>query len=141
MAEGNGTSFAADIMELGDKIAALTITKAVQLKEYLKEKYKIEPAAGGVVVAAGGGGGGGGGGAPAAPVEQTEFTVILDGLADPAKKINVIKVVREITNLGLKEAKELVEGAPKPVKENVAKDEANAIKKKLEDGGAKVSLK
>ncbi len=141
MAEGNGTSFAADIMELGDKIAALTITKAVQLKEYLKEKYKIEPAAGGVVMAAGPGGAGGGGGAPAAPVEQTEFTVVLDGLADPAKKINVIKVVREITNLGLKEAKELVEGAPKPVKENVAKDEANAIKKKLEDGGAKVSLK
>jgi large subunit ribosomal protein L7/L12 len=140
MAEGNGTSFAADIMELGDKIAALTITKAVQLKEYLKEKYKIEPAAGGVVMAAGPGGGGGGA-APEAKVEQTEFTVVLDGLADPAKKINVIKVVREITNLGLKEAKELVEGAPKPVKENVAKDEANNIKKKLEEGGAKVSLK
>jgi large subunit ribosomal protein L7/L12 len=140
MAEGNGTSFAADIMELGDKIAALTITKAVQLKEYLKEKYKIEPAAGGVVMAAGPGGGGGGA-APEAKAEQTEFSVILDGLADPAKKINVIKVVREITNLGLKEAKELVEGAPKPVKENIAKDEANAIKKKLEDGGAKVSMK
>src|SRR5690348_2530925 len=140
MAEGNETSFAADIMELGDKIAALTITKAVQLKEYLKEKYKIEPAAGGVVMAAGSGGGGGAA-APEAKVEQTEFTVILDGLADPAKKINVIKVVREITNLGLKEAKELVEGAPKPVKENVTKDEANTIKKKLEDGGAKVSLK
>ncbi len=138
MAEGNGTSFAADIMELGDKIAALTITKAVQLKEYLKEKYKIEPAAGGVMMAPTGVGGP----APAEQkAEQTEFTVTLDGLADPAKKINVIKVVREITNLGLKEAKELVEGAPKPVKENVAKDEANAIKKKLEDGGAKVSLK
>ncbi len=140
MAEGNGTSFAADIMELGDKIAALTITKAVQLKDYLKEKYKIEPAAGGVVMAPGPGGGGGAA-APEAKAEQTEFTVVLDGLADPAKKINVIKVVREITNLGLKEAKELVEGAPKPVKENVSKDEANAVKKKLEDGGAKVSLK
>ena len=139
MAEGNETSFAADIMELGDKIAALTITKAVQLKEYLKEKYKIEPAAGGVVMAAGPAGGGGG--AAEKPAEQTEFTVVLDGLADPAKKINVIKVVREITNLGLKEAKELVEGAPKPVKENVAKDEANNLKKKLEEGGAKVSLK
>jgi large subunit ribosomal protein L7/L12 len=138
MAEGNGTSFESDIMELGDKIAALTITKAVQLKDYLKEKYKIEPAAGGVVVAAGTGGGGA---APAEKVEQTEFTVVLDGLADPAKKINVIKVVREITNLGLKEAKELVEGAPKPVKENVAKDEAAALKKKLEEGGAKVSVK
>lgn len=138
MAEGNGTSFAADIMELGDKIAALTITKAVQLKDYLKEKYKIEPAAGGVIMQ---GGGGGGGAAPAEKVEQTEFTVVLEGLADPAKKINVIKVVREITNLGLKEAKELVEGAPKPVKENISKDEANAVKKKLEDGGAKVSVK
>jgi len=139
MAEGNGTSFEADITELGDKIAALTITKAVQLKEYLKERYKIEPAAGGVVMAPGGGGGGG---APAeAKAEQTEFTVSLDGLADPAKKINVIKVVREITNLGLKEAKELVEGAPKPVKENVAKDEAANLKKKLEEGGAKVTVK
>ena len=139
MAEGNGTSFEADITELGDKIAALTITKAVQLKEYLKERYKIEPAAGGVVMAPGGGGGGG---APAeAKAEQTEFTVVLDGLADPAKKINVIKVVREITNLGLKEAKELVEGAPKPVKENVAKDEAANLKKKLEEGGAKVTVK
>ncbi len=139
MSEGTGTSFESDIMELGDKIAALTITKAVQLKDYLKEKYKIEPAAGGVVMAAGPGGGGAA--APAEKVEQTEFTVILDGLADPAKKINVIKVVREITNLGLKEAKDLVEGAPKPVKENVAKDEAAAIKKKLEEGGAKASMK
>jgi large subunit ribosomal protein L7/L12 len=138
MAEGNGTSFAADIQELGDKIAALTITKAVQLKDYLKEKYKIEPAGGGVIVAQGGPGGP----APAeAKAEQTEFTVVLDGLADPAKKINVIKVVREITNLGLKEAKELVEGAPKPVKENIPKDEAAAIKKKLEEGGAKVTVK
>ena len=136
MAEGNGTSFEHDIQELGDKIAALTITKAVQLKEYLKERYKIEPAAGGVVMQGGGG---------PAPIEkkeeQTEFTVVLEGLADPAKKINVIKVVREITNLGLKEAKELVEGAPKPVKENIAKDEANTLKKKLEDGGAKVTVK
>jgi large subunit ribosomal protein L7/L12 len=138
MAEGNGTSFESDIMELGDKIAALTITKAVQLKEYLKEKYKIEPAAGGVVMA----GPGPGGPAPAEKKEeQTEFTVVLDGLADPAKKINVIKVVREITNLGLKEAKELVEGAPKPVKENVSKDESAALKKKLEEGGAKVTVK
>jgi large subunit ribosomal protein L7/L12 len=140
MAEGNGATFAPDITELGDKIAALTITKAVQLKDYLKEKYKIEPAAGGVMIAPGGGGGGGGGAAPA-PEAKTEFTVSLDGLADPAKKINVIKVVREITNLGLKEAKDLVEGAPKPVKENIPKDEAEAIKKKLEEGGAKVSLK
>jgi ribosomal protein L7/L12 len=69
------------------------------------------------------------------------LTVVLDGLADPAKKMTVIKVVREITSLGLKEAKDLVEGAPKPVKENVSKDEAGALKKKLEDGGAKVTVK
>ena len=131
--------FAADVMELGDKIAALTIVKAVELKEYLKEKYKIEPAAGGVVMAAGPGGGGGGGAAEK-PAEKTEFTVVLAGF-DAAKKINVIKVVREITGLGLKEAKDLVEGAPKPVKENVSKDEAEKFKKSLEEGGAKVELK
>jgi large subunit ribosomal protein L7/L12 len=130
--------FAGDVMELGDKIAALTIVKAVELKEYLKEKYNIEPAAGGVVMAAGGGGGGGE--AAAKPAEQTEFTVILAGF-DAAKKINVIKVVRELTGLGLKEAKDLVEGAPKPVKENVSKDDAAKFKKQLEDGGAKVEIK
>ncbi|HEY7329662.1 MAG TPA: 50S ribosomal protein L7/L12 [Gemmataceae bacterium] len=140
MAEGNGQTFAPEIEELGKKIMGLTLAKAVELGDYLEKVHGIKPAAGGVVVAAGPAGGGGGGGAEKPP-EQTEFTVVLDGLADPAKKINVIKVVREITNLGLKEAKELVEGAPKPVKENVAKDEANAIKKKLEDGGAKASLK
>src|SRR5262245_39933579 len=120
MAEGNGSTYAADVMEIGDKIAALTITKAVQPKDYPKEKYKIEPAAGGVVVAQTGGGGGGAAAAEKPP-EKTEFTVQLDGLADPAKKITVIKVVREITGLGLKEAKDLVEGAPKPVKENISK--------------------
>ena len=94
--------------------------EAVQLKDYLKEKYNIEPAGGGVVMAA-----------PTAtaavaekPAEVTDFTVVLEGLADPTKKIGVIKVVREITNLGLKEAKDLVEGAPKPVKETTPKDEA-----------------
>jgi large subunit ribosomal protein L7/L12 len=136
MAEG--TAFADDITEIGDKIAGLTITKAVQLRDYLKEKYKIEPAAGGAVMMAAG---------PAAagpaekPAEKTEFTVTLEGLADPAKKINVIKVVREITGLGLKEAKDLVEGAPKPVKENVSKEESETIRKKLEDGGAKATVK
>jgi large subunit ribosomal protein L7/L12 len=131
--------FAADITDLGDKIAALTIVKAVELKDYLKEKYKIEPAAGGVVMAAGGAGGGGGE-AAAKPAEQTEFTVILAGF-DPAKKITVIKVVRELTGLGLKEAKDLVEGAPKPVKENVSKDDAAKFKKQLEENGAKVEVK
>ena len=129
--------FAADVMDLGDKIAALTIVKAVELKEYLKDKYKIEPAAGGAVMMAPAGGGAA---AVEKPAEKTEFTVVLAGF-DAAKKINVIKVVREITGLGLKEAKDLVEGAPKAVKENIAKEEAEAIKKKLEDGGAKVSIK
>jgi large subunit ribosomal protein L7/L12 len=129
--------FAADITDLGDKIAALTIVKAVELKEYLKEKYKIEPAAGGVMMAAGPAGGAA---VAEKPAEKTEFTVVLAGF-DAAKKINVIKVVREITGLGLKEAKDLVEGFPKPVKENISKEEAEKFKKQLEDGGAKVELK
>jgi large subunit ribosomal protein L7/L12 len=130
--------FAAAIVELGDKLANLKVSEAVQLKDYLKEKYNIEPAAGGVVMA----GPGPGGPAPAAaPEAKTDFSVILEGVPDATKKIAVIKVVREITSLGLKEAKDLVEGAPKPVKENAPTDEANAIKKKLEDAGAKVSLK
>jgi len=135
MAEG--TTYADDVVALGDKIAALTIVKAVELKDYLKEKYKIEPAAGGVVMAAGPAGGAA---TAEKPAEKTEFTVVLAGF-DAAKKINVIKVVREITGLGLKEAKDLVEGAPKPVKENVAKDEAENFRKKLEEGGAKVEIK
>jgi large subunit ribosomal protein L7/L12 len=139
MAGENGATFSPEIKELGDKIVALTVGKAVELGDYLEKVHGIKPAAGGVVMAAGPGGGGAA--APAEKVEQTEFTVILDGVADPAKKISVIKVVREITNLGLKEAKDLVEGAPKPVKENIPKDEAAAIKKKLEDGGAKVTVK
>src|SRR5438876_6315186 len=120
---GSMAEFAADIVELGDKIAALTIVKAVELKDYLKEKYKIEPAAGGVIMQ-----GGGGGAAAAAPVAEakTEFTVVLDDF-DAAKKINVIKVVREITGLGLKEAKDLVEAKGKPVKENVSKEDAEKI--------------
>jgi large subunit ribosomal protein L7/L12 len=136
MSEANGV--AADITSLGDKIAALTLVQAVQLKDYLKEKYKIEPAAGGAVMVAAGGGGGGGGGE--APPPKTEFTPVLEGF-DAAKKINVIKVVREITGLGLKEAKDLVEGSPKPVKENITKDEADAIKKKLDEAGGKVTIK
>jgi len=132
--------FPADVTELGDKIVALTIGKAVQLRDYLKEKYNIEPAGGGVIMAAGPVGGGGGGEAAAKPAEKTEFTVVLEDF-DAAKKINVIKVVRELTGLGLKEAKDLVEGKPKPVKENISKDEAEKMKKTLEEGGAKVSLK
>src|SRR5947209_17163181 len=129
--------FAVEIKELGDKIAALKVSQAVELGTYLEEVHKIKPAAG-AVVAVGPGGGGGGGAAPAA-AEQTEFSVILESFG--ADKIKVIKVVREITGLGLKEAKDLVEGAPKPVKENVSKEDANKFKKQLEDVGAKVALK
>src|SRR5438105_14645064 len=134
MAEG---TWSPDITELGDRIVGLTVAKAVELGDYLEKKHGIKPAAAGVAVMAPGGGGAV---APEKPAEKTEFTVQLDGF-DAAKKINVIKVVREITGLGRKQAKDLVEGAPKPVKENIAKDEAEALKKKLEDGGAKVSLK
>ena len=133
------TAVAPEIKDLGDKLANLTIVQAVALKYYLKDTYKIEPAAGG-------GGGGGGGGAAVAvaqekPPEQTEFATILEAGFDAAKKIAIIKVVREITGLGLKEAKDLVEAAPKPVKEGVDKPTAEKIKKQLEDAGAKASLK
>ena len=141
MAEGNGVAFSQEISDLGDKIAALKVSQAVELGNYLEQKYGIKPAAGGVVMAAGPAGGGGGAAAAAPVEEKTEFTAVLEGLADPAKKINVIKVVRELTGLGLKEAKDLVEGAPKPIKENVDKKTAEDIKKKLEEGGAKVSIK
>jgi large subunit ribosomal protein L7/L12 len=138
MAEGNGQVWSPDIKDLGDKIVALTVGKAVELGDYLEKVHNIKPAAGGVVVAAGGGGGAA---APEAKAEQTEFTVVLDGVADATKKISVIKVVRELTSLGLKEAKEMVDGAPKSIKENVPKADAEAMKKKLEDAGAKVTLK
>jgi len=126
------------IKELGDRIAGLKVSEAVELGDYLEEVHKIKPAGGGVMV-------GPATNAPtatAAPAAeaQTEFTVILAGF-DAAKKINVIKVVREITGLGLKEAKDLVEGSPKPVKENLPKADAEKLKKQLEDGGAKVELK
>jgi large subunit ribosomal protein L7/L12 len=139
MAESNGRNWSADIKDLGDKIVALTVGKAVELGDYLEQVHGIKAAAG-AVVAAGPAVAAAGAAAPAAAAEPTEFTVILDGF-DAAKKINVIKVVREITGLGLKEAKDLVEGAPKPIKENVSKEDAAKLKKQLEDGGAKVSLK
>ncbi|HXG10656.1 MAG TPA: 50S ribosomal protein L7/L12 [Gemmataceae bacterium] len=141
MAEGNGRQWTPEIAELGDRIAALTVAKAVELGDYLEQKHGIKAAAGAVAVAAVPGAPGPGGAPAEAKAEPTEFNVILDGLADPAKKINVIKVVREITGLGLKEAKDLVEGAPKPVKEHLSKADAEALKKKLEEGGAKVALK
>ena len=128
----------AEITELGDKLAGLTLKQAVDLAAYLKDKHGIEAAAGGVMMA---GGGGGGGAAAAAPVEEakTTFDVVLKAAGD--KKIQVIKEVRTATGLGLKEAKDLVEGAPKAVKEGVSKAEAADLKKKLEDAGAKVDVK
>jgi large subunit ribosomal protein L7/L12 len=138
MAEENGQQWSADIKDLGEKIVALTVAKAVELGNYLEKVHNIKPAASAVAVAPGAGGGGAA--VAEKPAEQTEFTVVLEGF-DAAKKINVIKIVREITGLGLKEAKDLVEGSPKPIKENVSKDEANKLKAKLEEGGAKVSLK
>jgi large subunit ribosomal protein L7/L12 len=139
MAEENGRTWSADVKDLGDKIVTLTVAKAVELGDYMEQVHKIKPAASAVAMMPGAGGGGGAAVAEK-PAEQTEFTVVLEGF-DAAKKINVIKIVREITGLGLKEAKDLVEGAPKPVKENVSKDEGAKLKAKLEEGGAKVSLK
>src|ERR1700722_5773467 len=122
--------------ELGDKIAGLTLLQANQVVSSLKDVHGIEPAAGGAIMMAPGAGGG----AAAAPAEeQTEFDVILAAIGD--NKINVIKVVRSATSLGLKEAKDLVEGAPKPVKTGLPKADADKLKAELEAAGAKVELK
>lgn len=123
-----------EIKALGDSIVKLTLKDAVSLADYLKTTYNIEPAAGGGMMMAAGPA------AAAAPVEeQTSFDVILKAVGE--KKINVIKVVRTLTNLGLKEAKDLVEGAPKPVKTGVPKAEADDAKKQLEEAGAAVEIK
>jgi large subunit ribosomal protein L7/L12 len=128
---------ATEIKELGDKLSGLTLKQAVEVANYLKEAYGIEAAAGGVAMAAAGGGGAA---APAAAEEKTTFDVILKAV--PAdKKISAIKVVRAATGLGLKEAKDLVEAAPKTVKENLSKEDAAKLKKELEDQGATVELK
>jgi len=130
--------FAEEVVKLGDALAGLTLKQAVDLSDYLKETYGIEPAAGGAVMVAGpaaGAEGGAGGGEE----EKTSFDVVLTAAGD--KKIQVIKVVREVTGLGLKEAKELVDGAPKPVKEGVSKEEAEELKGKLEEVGASVEIK
>ena len=123
----------ADLSKIVDDLSSLTVLEAAQLSKLLEEKWGVSAAAPVAVAAAGGA-------AAAAPVEEkTEFDVVLTNAGD--KKINVIKEVRAITGLGLKEAKDLVEGAPKTVKEAVAKAEAETIKKKLEEAGAKVELK
>jgi large subunit ribosomal protein L7/L12 len=125
----------ADINVIAEQIQGLTLLEASQLVKLLEEKLGVSAAAAAPVMVAGGAA------AAAAPAaeEKTEFTVVLT--AAGANKINVIKVVREITSLGLKEAKDLVDGAPKPVKEGISKDEAEAIKKKFVDAGASVEVK
>ena len=128
--------FAADIMELGDKIVALSLLQAKQLSDYLKEKHGIEAAAGGGMMMAAPAAGGG---AAAAVEEQTSFDVVLK--APGEKTIQIIKIVRAATNLGLKEAKDLVTAAPKVVKAGVDKAEAEKLKKELEAEGATVELK
>ena len=126
----------ADINAIAEQIQGLTLLEAAQLVKVLEEKLGVSAAAAAVAVAPAGGGG-----AAAAPAaeEKTEFNVILT--AAGANKINVIKAVREVTNLGLKEAKDLVDGAPKPIKEGVNKEEAEAIKKKFTEAGATVEVK
>ncbi len=131
--------YSPEIRELGDKIVQLTLKKAVELKEYLHEVHGIEPAAGGAVVMAGAAGAAGGPAAEA-PAEPTEFDVVLEGFGE-GKKIGVIKEVRAATGLGLREAKSLVEGAPAKVKEAISKEDAEALKTKLEEAGGKVSVK
>jgi large subunit ribosomal protein L7/L12 len=125
----------ADLQKIVDDLSALTVLEAAELAKLLEEKWGVSAAAAVAVAAAPGAGGGG----AAAAEEKTEFTVVLAASGD--KKIEVIKEVRAITGLGLKEAKDLVEGAPKPIKDGVAKDEAEKIKAQLEKAGAKVELK
>jgi len=131
--EAPAQEFSAETKTLGDQIAGLTLKQAVELKDYLKAEYDIEPAAGGAMMMA----------APAeaaeAAEEQTSFDVVLKSFGD--NKIAVIKVVRALTSLGLKEAKDLVEGAPKAVKEGVSKEDAEAAQKQLEEAGATVEVK
>jgi large subunit ribosomal protein L7/L12 len=129
--------YSAPIRELGDKIVQLTLKEAMELKNYLQEEHGIEAAAGGAVMVAGGAVPG----AEAAPAEeeQTEFDVILESFGE--KKIGVIKVVRAATALGLKEAKEKVESIPSKIKEGISKEDAEKLKKELEEAGATVSIK
>ena len=123
-----------EIKEIGDKIVGLTLMQAKELGDYLKEEYGIEPAAGGAVMVAGPAGGG----EAAAEEEKTSFDLVLKAVGD--KKIQVIKEVRALTGLGLKEAKDLVEGAPKAVKEGISKEEAEEAAKTLEAVGATVEI-
>jgi large subunit ribosomal protein L7/L12 len=135
--EAPAKNFSGETKSLGDQIANLTLKQAKELSDYLEAEYGIKPAAGGVVVAAGGGGGEGGGPAPVA--EKTEFDVVLTGFGD--KKLQVVKVVKDLLGVPLMEAKKLVEGVPATLKQGVAKDEANNLKTKIEAEGGSVELK
>ena len=128
--------FSAVTLELGDKIVGLTLKEAKELSDYLEDVHGIKPAAGGAVMMAAPTGDGGG---AAAPAEKTEFDVVLEGFGD--KKIGVIKVVRAATSLGLKEAKDLVEGVPAKIKEGLSKEDAEKLKRELEEAGGTVSIK
>lgn len=121
----------ADVKAIAEQLVNLTVKEVQELSTILKDEYGIEPAAAAVVVS--------GGGAAAAAEEKTTFDVILVDAG--AAKLGVVKVVKDLTGLGLKESKDLVDGAPKPVKEGVSKEEAEALKKQLEDAGAKVEVK
>ena len=136
MAEAPAKEVSGKIKELADGIVGLTVKEAQELVDYLKDAHGIEPAGGGAVVMAGPAAGGGEG---EAEEEKDSFDVILAGAGD--QKIKVIKVVRAATSLGLKEAKELVDSAPKPVKQGIPKEEAETLKKELEEVGAAVELK
>lgn len=125
----------ADLKAFAEQLVNLTVKEVNELAQILKDEYGIEPAAAAVAVAGPAAGGGGEGGGAA---EKTEFNVILKNAG--ASKLAVVKLVKEMTGLGLKEAKELVDGAPKPLKEGVTKDEAEAIKKQLEEAGAEVEI-
>jgi len=138
MAEAPAVEFNTEITELAEQLVSLSIKDAQSLVDCLKVRHGIEPAGGGVVMAAGAGADAGGA-AAAAVEEKTSFDVILEGFGD--KKIQVIKVVRSITGLGLKEAKDLVEGCPKLLKEGVSKEDADKFKAEIEQSGGAVSIK
>lgn len=125
----------ADIKAIGDQLVELSVKEVTELASYLKETYGIEPAAAAVAIA----GPAGGGGAGAAAAEKTNFDVVLK--AAGANKLQIVKLVKELTGLGLKEAKDMVDGAPKTIKEGLPKDEAENLKKQLVEAGAEVELK
>ncbi len=131
--------FSAETKEFGDKIAGLTLKEAKELSDYLEDVHGIKAAAGGGVVMAGPMPGADGGGAAAAAAEPTEFDVVLESFGE--KKIGVIKVVRAATSLGLKEAKDLVEGVPAKVKEGISKEDAEKLKTEIEEAGGTVAIK